>query len=130
MQLVTKAKIISASASILLARIVGADGIPYIQSDLTSIVMKVFDVSVKPPVIVGSAVTLGVSDVVSNTLQTDPTGLLWSDDDGFNFSFELDGETYTPGNEKTYQIQFRLVPTTGDSIELLFQLGPTVPVYV
>lgn len=129
MNLVTKAKTISASATVLLARIVGADGAPIVQADISSILMKVFDTSTSPPTLVNTGGTsLVVADVISNTLQTDPTGLLWTDATGYNFSHELNGHTYTPGDSITYRVELKFTPTTGEPFYVLFELT-TIPVY-
>jgi hypothetical protein len=116
--LITTAKILPNSAVVLMARIVGANGVPIVQSDVTSITVKVYDSTGTQ---VGSTLTPAVSTVVYNTpLVADPR---WEDETQQpNFMLNLVG-TYFPLAAKTYQVLIRFTPATGDPFSVDYSLS-------
>jgi len=99
----------------LLARVLAPDGLAAQQADVSSATLKVYLQS--DPTTAIAEVTLTVSSVFFDTLQTDP---LWTvDSTGYNFKYWTlpahlpnGGQTYllevklvfvSPGNQETYQ---------------------------
>ena len=109
MELITKSKGFENSGIVYTARVLKVDGTPVVQSDLTSVTFRVYDSS-DSSLIESPAVTVAGS--VYNTLQTDPTGNLWTDDTGYNFRVAVD-ESAFPEGDKTYRLEFKFLPVTG-----------------
>jgi hypothetical protein len=116
--IIVSGNVIENSAAVLLARIVDRAGELIEQAGITSMLLKVFDLSAKPPTLVNtpSGDALTVADVVFDTEQFDER---WPDDeDGFNFALELDGDLFPDGN-RSYQVEIKVVPTAGSPYYLL-----------
>jgi hypothetical protein len=112
MELVTKSKGFENSGIVYSSRVLKADGTPVVQSDLTSITCKVYATATTgDPVLVTSPAVV-ITSTVYNTLQTDTTGNIWTDDTGYNFKLPLD-ESCFPDAPVVYRIEFKLLPTSG-----------------
>jgi hypothetical protein len=125
--LITKASVIENSAALLLARVIGADGDPIQQADVSALKLKVFDpdgVLITPTGGGGgyTGTTLLPADVILDTPGTNE--VLWPYDDGYNFIAQLDG-SYWPEGGKTYQAEVKVTPVSGDAYYLLFALTTT-----
>lgn len=80
------------------------------------------DPQVTTPVVGHENVSLAISTVIFDTLQTDST---WTVDQiGYNFRCELDisHEEAFPTAGKSYQVRFEITPTSGQKIIVRFQL--------
>ena len=109
-----------------MARVVGADGSAVTQSDISTAEYSIYLLDDQDPdsltaVDDHDAVSLTVSSVVYDTLQTDD---IWDKDTtGFNFKYTIDISTnaaFTVAGRK-YQIRFELTPATGQVIIVRFQ---------
>jgi hypothetical protein len=113
--LITKGTAIENSAVILLARVLGANGVPIVQSDITSILLRVFDQDlgtlVTPTGGGGgyTGTTLVVSAVVINAPAAD---VRWTYADPPNVVIPLDG-SFVPDGNKNYQIEVKFTPAAG-----------------
>ncbi len=101
----------------LMARVVSVDGSAMLQSSVSSISYGVFDLSVgSPPTQVASG-TLTVGTVVYDTLQTDAR---WTKDTtGYNFGWSAPASIFPKGGRK-YQVEIKIVPTSGENFFLIF----------
>jgi len=114
-------------SAVLLARVVGGDGVPLVRSDIASAEYSLHeldrdDPDSREPVTGHTAVSLAVEDVVFDGLQTDIT---WTMDSmGYNFRHVLAVDT----NDafaiagRDYLIEFRLTPVTGQVIIVRFRI--------
>ncbi len=111
----------------LLARVVGAGGIPVTQADVASAKYTLYlvdesDPDTVTPVTGHAEVALDVASLVYDSLQNDD---LWNEDDtGYNFKHVLDVSTHqafsTAGRH--YRAVFTLTPTSGQVILVRFRL--------
>jgi hypothetical protein len=108
-------------STVILARIVDAEGTPIQQADLSSISYSVYLLDEVDPDTMTVATghdgeTLTIADVVYDTLQTDA---IWDvDSTGYNFKHTLDVSTnqaFTVAG-RDYQIRYELTPTTGQVV--------------
>jgi hypothetical protein len=104
-----------------LARVLGAANAPIVQADISSVSYTIYlldsrDPDNWTPVSGHSAVSLTVSAVVFNTLQTDAA---WTTDaTGYNFRHEIDisvNQAFTAAGSK-YLVEYRFVPNSGQAI--------------
>lgn len=109
-----------------MARVVGADGSAITQTDIDEAEYSIYLLDDQDPdsltaVDEHEEVSLIVSDVVYDTLQTDD---IWTKDStGFNFKYTVDIGTnaaFTVAGRK-YQIRFKLTPDSGQVIIVRFQ---------
>jgi hypothetical protein len=111
----------------LLARVVGAGGAAITQSDLVSLAYSVYlldedDPDSQTTVAGHTAVSLPVSAVVFNTLQTDA---LWTKDAiGYNFKHVLEVVAHPAFAVagRTYRIVYELTPAAGQVILVRFRV--------
>ena len=115
------------SSVILLARIVGEDGLPIDQSSIDSIAYSVYqldetDPDSLAPVTGHSGVSIPVANTIYDTLQQDE---LWSvDTEGYNLRHVMDvsSNQVFPIAGVQYQVRFDLTPTVGQVIVARFKL--------
>lgn len=122
-----KSKVFRNGSAVLMARVVNASGQYLNQASVSSIEYSIYELTTNDPsglsVVTGhDAVSLTVSDVVFDSLQTDDT---WTvDSDGYNFRHEIDVSTNEafPNAGKVYQVRYELTPVTGQKTIFRFQL--------
>ncbi len=111
----------------LLARVVGADGQPVVQSDIASATYTAYlldpnDPDAADPVAGHTDVYVPVASLIYEQLQNDA---LWdADEQGYNFKHVLDvsqNPVFTQAGQH-YRIQFRLTPVSGQVIVVRFRL--------
>lgn len=104
------------SGVILMARVVGYEGQPINQASIASITLTVVDEKT------GEAqdpITLDVSDVVFDTLQT---GAPWDKDaDGYNFRYDSLA-AQRPEGGRTYRFAFQFAPVSGEPFWVVFRI--------
>lgn len=106
-----------------MARILGEDAEPIVQSDVSSIALKVYDQENAIAAI--TEVTPVVSSVIFNSLQTDAR---WtSDATGYNFRYHALPAT-VPNGGKIYRMEFVLTMADTSKIPIVFEV-PTVPLF-
>jgi len=111
----------------LLARVVGADGTPIMQSDLSSAAYTIYlldenDPDVGTPIAGHTDVAVAVASLIYDTLQNDD---LWDVDEvGYNFKHVLDvsGNQAFAAAGRSYRVVFRLAPTGGQVILVRFRV--------
>lgn len=114
-------------AAVLLARVVGLDGVPLLTPQVDSIrytaaTLDAADPDRQTPLAGHENVPLTVADVLFNTLAVGP---LWSaDSQGYNFRHTLDGGAASafPVAGLSYQVRYEVTPTGGPLIVVRFQL--------
>ena len=115
------------SSIILLARIVGEDGLPITTSTLSSIDYTIYELDEANPdtltAVTGhTSVSVTVAGAVFDQLQSDE---LWAvDTEGYNFKHVLDvnvNQAFTKAGYH-YQVRFELTPTSGQTIVARFKL--------
>jgi hypothetical protein len=114
-------------SAVLMARIVDSDGENIEQASVSAIEYSVYELDPCRPdnltVVTGhDGVTLDVSDVVFDTLQT---GGLWTvDETGYNFRHEIDvtGSEAFPKAGTHYQVRYEITPVGGQKTIVRFQL--------
>ncbi len=115
------------SSIILLARIVGEDGLPITTSTLSSIDYTIYELGEANPdtltAITGhTSVSVTIADTVFDQLQSDE---LWTvDTEGYNFKHVLDvsvDQAFAKAGVQ-YQVRFELTPTSGQTIVARFNL--------
>lgn len=109
-------------------RTVGVDGSYFAQADFDSIVLKIFDMADPGAPINGAGgVTLTISDVIFNALQT--TDDRWTvDGDGYNFLYETSSADLPQGGRR-YRFEFCLTPVgSDDPFWAVFEV-PTIGLY-
>lgn len=112
----------------LLARIVGADGVNVIGSDINTIKYSVYLLDDQNPdnriaVADHTNVSLAVANVVFNSLQTDA---MWTvDTTGYNFRHVLDVSTHQAFTVagRRYLIEYQLTPAVGQMILVRFRIN-------
>lgn len=111
----------------LLARVVGADGEPIVQSDIASAAYTAWlldagDPDAASPIAGHTDVSVPVASLVYNQLQNDA---LWdADQEGYNFKHVLDvsqNQAFTAAG-RHYRVEFRLTPVSGQVILVRFRL--------
>ena len=112
----------------LLARVVGSDGQPIVQADVTSAKYTVYllddqDADDRTPVTGHADVSLTVADVIFDSLQTDA---LWTVDEvGYNFRHVLDvsaNQAFTIAGRR-FLVVFELTPADGQVILVRFRVN-------
>ena len=112
----------------LLARVLGFDAEPIQQADLSAIVYTIYqlddaDATARTPVAGHTAVSLAVTDVIFNSLQTDA---VWTTDaTGYNFLHVVDitsHPAFTLAQER-YLVEYKLTPTSGQPILVRFLIS-------
>jgi hypothetical protein len=114
-------------SAVFLARIVDSAGVVVQQSGVSAISYSVFELDPCRPdvlaVVAGhDGVSLAVSDVVFNSLQT---GGLWTVDEvGYNFRHEMDisGDEAFPKAGTSYQVRYEISPVSGQKTIVRFQV--------
>ena len=110
----------------LLARVVGAEGQPIVQADVSSAKYSVYllddqDADTRTAVTGHDGVSLTVADVIFNSLQTDA---LWTvDATGYNFRHVLDvsaNQAFAMAGRR-YLVEFELTPLSGQVILVRFR---------
>jgi len=81
------------------------------QADLSSITLKVFDISIDPPTEILSA-TLTISSVIFDSLQTDATWVPVVDSTGYNFRYIVPTTAFPTGDHK-YRVEVKFTTTGG-----------------
>ena len=112
----------------LMARVVGAAGANVVQADINTITYSVYLLDDQNPddrtaVDEHTNVSLTVSEVIFNTLQTDA---LWTvDATGYNFCHTLDVSTYPAFAVagRRYLIEYELTPAVGQIILVRFRIN-------
>lgn len=92
------------------------------QAAITSITYSVFDLSTRTPTTPISghdAVSLTVSQVIWDTLQTD--GRWTQDATGYNFRHEVAATAFPAGGHR-YRIEYRITPTSGQLFVAAFEV--------
>ena len=111
----------------LLARVVGADGAPVTQADITSAQYTAYlldpkDADAATPIAGHTDVAVSVSSLIYDTLQKDA---LWDVDEvGYNFKHVLDVSVYQAffAAARDYRIVFELSPAAGQIILVRFRV--------
>ena len=107
----------------LMARMRGNDGNYITRASLNVIGVKVFDKSDLATALQDT--TLTIANVVFDTLQTDSR---WTEDTtGYNFRHDVLASWLSGGN-KTYRIEYRFDPNSGDDFYKTFDVR-TAPIY-
>jgi len=114
-------------SAILLARVVGPTGAAVTQADVASLRYSVYlldeqDPDQQTPLAGHTAVSLVVSGVVYDALQTDP---IWTRDAiGYNFRHVLDVSAHAafPTAGRAYRIVYELTPASGQVILVRFRV--------
>ena len=112
----------------MLARVLGPTAQPVVQADLSSIEYSIYalddaDATARTPVTGHSAVAINVSDVIFDSLQTDP---VWTADDiGYNFLHIIDITTHPAFTlaQQRYLVEYKLTPTRGQPILVRFLIS-------
>jgi hypothetical protein len=112
----------------LLARIVGADGENVLPADINTVKYTVYLLDDQNPdsrsAVAGhTAAPLAVTDVVFNTLQTDP---IWTvDTTGYNFRHVLDVSAHPAFTVagRRYLVEYQLIPAVGQTILVRFRIN-------
>ena len=99
----------------VMARVLAISGSVITQATISSATVKVYDTDS------GNALTysatLTVSSVVYDTLQTSDSR--WTvDATGYNFAYSVPAAAFAHGG-RTYQVEIRLVPTSGGDIHVV-----------
>jgi hypothetical protein len=103
---------------VIMARIRGADAVNIVQATISSISLKVFDLSDGEQV--GSTAALTVSSVVFDTLQTDAR---WTrDGTGYNFRTTVGG-AYFPVGDRDYRVEVVFTPATGGAFPFVVEVS-------
>jgi hypothetical protein len=122
--IITSGKIIENSGLVLLSRVQLASGANAVQSDISTIIVSVYEQATGKKYDGTTAVgytgtSEAVSAVMFNTLQLDNR---WPDTvTGYNLAIPLSG-TYFPNGSLVYQVQVRVTPVTGDAFTLIWVL--------
>lgn len=107
------------SQAICMARVFG-DGIPLVQTDLSAISYRTFDLSTNLEV--GASENLTIANVIFDTLQTPTLDPRWTiDSTGFNFKFAHPASKRPEGDRK-YRAEVLFVPLAGDSYPVVFEI--------
>jgi hypothetical protein len=102
--LIVQALVWQGSDAVLLARCRSVNGVYVTQSSLSSITLQVWDKNLQT--LVYGPINLVVSNVIFNTLQTNP--VLWTQDViGYNFLYQLNGVLAFP-NADDYKVNVLL----------------------
>ena len=103
---------------VLMARIKGIDRQNILQSTISSIAQKVYDLNSGSQV--GVTVALVVADVIFDTLQTDAR---WTKDaTGYNFRATIAG-TYFPNGDTDYRVEILFTPATGSAFPFVSEIS-------
>jgi hypothetical protein len=114
---IKSATVFEDSGVILMARIVNDAGTLLTQATTTSITCKSYDTS--DPTGTPVTPTVVVASVIFDTLQTPD---IWTEDStGYNFKHVLPA-TAIPNGDRTYQVEYKITPTSGEAFYLVFQL--------
>ena len=107
---ITYGTVLAASGTTILDRVVGADGDPFDQADLSSITCAVYDITTGTDVAVITP-SIVISSVVYDTLQT---GALWENRDatGYNFAHALPVTAF-PTAAHVYKVIYTFTPASG-----------------
>lgn len=104
------------SGVILMARVLGYDNAAINQASIASITLTVVDEKTDEA---AEAVSLDVSDVIYDTLQT---GGPWTkDSDGYNFRYDALA-SQRPEGGRTYRYEFKLTPASGEPFWVVFRI--------
>lgn len=112
----------------LLARVVGADGQPIVQTDIASAKYSLYLLDDQDPdgrtAVAGhTGVSLTVAEVIFNSLQTDA---LWTvDEAGYNFRHVLDvsaNQAFSLAGRR-FLVEFELTPGSGQVILVRFRVN-------
>jgi hypothetical protein len=88
------------------ARVVRPDDVALVQSDVSSVSVKVFDLSSNAPDTAIATLAPAVSSVIFNTLQNDG---YWSlDGTGYNLRHTVAGSNFPRGG-RTYRVEYEIV---------------------
>lgn len=113
-----KAIVAENSATIILARVVGADGAPIVHADIVGFTVKVFDRDATDTPTYSD--TPDVAEVVYDELQVDAR---WSIDAiGYNLAIGLPGSAL-PIGDHNYRAEIKVTPVTGDAYYVLADLS-------
>ena len=123
-QLIFPFQVIEDSGCTFMARILGTNGVPVVQSVVASIACKVFSPRTNQSTPTATP-TVVVADSIFDTLQTDARWTL--DVTGYNFAYEMASTTFTTG-DTLYRVEFKFMPTSGDVYYALYE-GSAVEVY-
>lgn len=114
--------VMQGSAAVLLARVLGPNGLPIVQADVSTIAVKVWDSGAATQV--GATLNPAPIDVVYNALQLDAR---WSaDGTGYNVALTLAG-AYWPDTGR-YQVEALFTPASGNPFYVIFDLQ-SLPVF-
>jgi hypothetical protein len=114
-------------SAILLARVVGADGTPVVQSDVASAQYTAYLLDENDPdaatAVTGhTGVSVDVASLIYDSLQNDD---LWDVDEvGYNFKHVLDvcaNQVFTTAG-RSYRVVFELTPASGQVILVRFRV--------
>lgn len=106
----------------LMARIYGQAATPITQSTISSVALKVFDVSSSTSVATATPV---VATCIFDTLQTDA---YWTKDaTGYNFRYSTLA-SQVPNGGSRYRFEFTFTPTSGAVFPVVFEV-PTMDLY-
>jgi hypothetical protein len=92
---------------------VAGEGRAVKQADLSTVTIKVFNISADPPTESYTA-TLTIASVIFDSLQTDATWVPGVDSTGFNFSVDIPASAFPTGDQK-YRAEVKYT-TTGGSV--------------
>ena len=105
-----------------LARVIGNDGVAILQSTISSLTVKVFDLDETDQDKAVYTATLVVADNIFDTLQTDAR---WTEDtEGYNFKHDMPASAFSTGDHN-YRIEYKFTPTSGEVFWVLFEVLAT-----
>lgn len=111
-----KSVVYHSSGVILMARLISESEALATQAAISSVKWYSFDLA-NPSTVVASG-TISKTDVIFDTLQH----AMWSEDaTGYNFRHVLPASA-TPTGDRTYRIEYRIVPTGGERYHVVYEL--------
>lgn len=121
--------LIEGSCFVVLARIVGVDGDPIQQADLSSIARTVYDVTDGAVVTGHNGVAETIANVIFDTLQTESDDSLWTvDNTGYNFKTTVANTAIEDGNNE-YSIEFVFTDTASNIWVAAWNVPEALPIY-
>lgn len=134
--LATSQSIPGKSGALLMTRVLGANAVPMVQADISTITYTVTDLTTGLAVV--SAVSVTISSTIFNLLQNDLPWQLATGETttnlgadglvGYNFKFVLPATALVPSGDR-FQVDFLFTPASGQPFVVSFML-PTIKEYV
>jgi hypothetical protein len=115
---IIEASVIERSVSVFLARLIAPSGSNVVKSDLSSVVVDIYDTTNLPSIKTYSS-SLNISEIIYDTLQLD--GRWTVDKKGYNFAHQMPSSVFSSTSKK-YQVQYRFTLVNGNLFTSLYRI--------